>query len=251
MAKLKLMTWNVLYSEKADNILSLIREINPDIFCAQELTSDSGFNPGRDVAEEIAATLGAQYEFQGATDITDEASGNRFIMGDAIFSKFPVLERRHTYIQKEDPHIKNYKAENRLYIEVELDIGGKGLKVGTTHLSYAPRFDMTEKKLAEAQKLYETIKGNTAGYVLTGDMNAEPNSEVIKKLRGMLQDAGPDGKEKTWTTKPFSYMGFEADTLDWRLDYIFTTPDIKVVSSRIIKTDYSDHLPILAEIEIT
>jgi endonuclease/exonuclease/phosphatase family metal-dependent hydrolase len=34
------------------------------------------------------------------------------------------------------------------------------------------------------------------------------------------------------------------------LDYIFASKDIKVASSEIVNTDYSDHLPILVELEI-
>ena len=62
---------------------------------------------------------------------------------------------------------------------------------------------------------------------------------------------GPDYHEKTWTTKPFSYNGFSENSLNWRLDFVFGTKDIKVISSEIIKTDLSDHLPILIKIEIS
>ena len=55
--------------------------------------------------------------------------------------------------------------------------------------------------------------------------------------------------ENTWTTKPFSYNGFEATKLDYKLDYVFTSDDITVKDIRVIKTEYSDHLPILCEID--
>lgn len=65
-----------------------------------------------------------------------------------------------------------------------------------------------------------------------------------------LQHVGPDFAQSTWTTKPFSFMGFEENELKWRLDYIFASKQIKVLSSNIIPTEYSDHLPIFAECEL-
>jgi endonuclease/exonuclease/phosphatase (EEP) superfamily protein YafD len=57
--------------------------------------------------------------------------------------------------------------------------------------------------------------------------------------------------KNTWTTKPFDYGDFSEHGLNWLLDYVFAAADIKIVSSEIISTEYSDHLPILVTFEIT
>ena len=44
-------------------------------------------------------------------------------------------------------------------------------------------------------------------------------------------------------------MGFEEKELRWRLDYVFASKNIKVLSSQIIPTEWSDHLPVLVECE--
>lgn len=243
------MTWNVLYKEKADNILSFVKKIDPDILCCQELTLDSHFNPGRNIPAEIAKQMSADYEYCEALKTEDEKTHEYVTMGNAIFSKFPIVGRRHVFVQKVELPPESAELENRVYVETILDINGYSLKVATVHLSYVPHFTMTEKKLVEAEELYKATAENTKQFVLTGDMNALPGSDIINQLSAGLVNAGPDFEQKTWTTKPFSYAGFEANDLNWRLDYIFTTKDIKVLSSQIIKTDFSDHLPILAEIQ--
>jgi endonuclease/exonuclease/phosphatase family metal-dependent hydrolase len=73
----------------------------------------------------------------------------------------------------------------------------------------------------------------------------QPMSQISRQWR----DAGPAKDQNTWTTKPFSYGGFSANTRDWRIDYCFATPDIRVRSARIVETPYSDHLPILVDFE--
>jgi endonuclease/exonuclease/phosphatase family metal-dependent hydrolase len=248
MKTIKILQWNVWYEEKADRIVDLIKKTNADIVCAQELTSDAPANPRIDVPAAIAKACDYNYYFQPT--IIGGTKGESLTMGNAIFTKFPLVNKNSVYVQKKDPNHKSYETENRTYVEVDLDIGGRKLKVGTVHLSYSPAFAMTEKRLAEAGKLCEAVQNNHEKFILTGDMNAKPDSPIIKKLEEMFEHADPNTDRSTWTTKPFSYQGFEADSLDWRLDYIFATEDINIISNRIIETPYSDHLPVLAEIQI-
>ena len=93
----------------------------------------------------------------------------------------------------------------------------------------------------------ETKKRN---FVFTGDLNAPPGTPTIDKVSEHLANVGPDFTEKTWTTKPFSYDGFEEMKLNWRLDYIFATKDIETISTEVLKTAYSDHLPVQAKIKV-
>ena len=48
----------------------------------------------------------------------------------------------------------------------------------------------------------------------------------------------------------FDYKDFKETKLRWRLDYVFASKDIRVIRSKIIKTKFSDHLPILVEFEM-
>jgi endonuclease/exonuclease/phosphatase family metal-dependent hydrolase len=249
MNTIKLMQWNVWYHEKYQNIVDFIKRSDADIVCCQELTVNfKEANPGIDVPAEIAKACGYDYYFHPMTIYGN--SNESIQMGNGIFSKFPIIERDFSYVQKADPNIKSFETEDRTYIEVILDIDGKQLKVGTVHLSYSTAFAMTEKKLAEAEKLYEIVKGNHEKFIFAADLNAKPDSPIIKKLEELFIHADPNTDRPTWTTKPFSYEGFEANSRDWRLDYIFTTEDINVVENKILETNYSDHLPIITEIQI-
>jgi endonuclease/exonuclease/phosphatase family metal-dependent hydrolase len=249
MATIKVLQWNVWYHEKCENIVNFIKRSDADIVCCQELTVNfKEANPGIDVPAEIAKACNYNYHFNPQTIYG--TSGEQVQMGNGIFSKFPIKDKGFKYVQKADPNIKSYETEPRTYVEVTLDINGQELKVGTVHLSYSKEFGMNEKRLAEAEKLYEAVQDNHEKFILTGDMNALPDSPIIKKLEELFIHADPNIDRSTWTTKPFSYQGFEANSRDWRLDYIFATEDINVIENKIIDTSYSDHLPILTEIQI-
>lgn len=250
MQSIKVMTWNVWNEEKADNILTLIKKIDPDIACCQELTQDSIFNPGRNIPQEIAKLMNANFEYQHSMSDVNDNTGEFIDFGNAIFSKFPIKQKRHVYVEQPGPLNSKGRRTNRVYVELTLDINGRSLRVGTVHLTFVPHLITTAKKLDEAEELYKAIKQNSKNFILTGDMNSLPSSAIIKELSRRLKNAGPDFSEQTWTSKPAVYGDWHVNGLNWRLDYIFTSQDVNVLSSKIIKTDFSDHLPIVAEVKI-
>jgi endonuclease/exonuclease/phosphatase family metal-dependent hydrolase len=244
--KLSVLQWNVWFRENADNIVQFIQEQDADIVCLQELTQNSTTNPLRDIPAELAA-LGYHAVYKPALQ---QSGKENIVMGNGIFSKFPIVGQRQVFVQHEDPKSNNYAHENRIYIEAAIKADDTYFTVGTVHLSYITEFQINEQKRREVDTLISAIAQNAQRYIFTGDLNSLPDSYTVEGLRKTLKSAGPDYTQATWTTKPFSYEGFEANTLEWRLDYVFTTPDIAVLDSRIIKTEFSDHLPILTTIEI-
>ena len=104
------------------------------------------------------------------------------------------------------------------------------------------------------------IAGRQAPVVLTGDFNATPDSEPYKILTERLKDGFDTsliphyGPEVTFLGKggPFYVAGGKGGR---RIDYIFASRDVKVIRHGIIGSFRegrfpSDHLPVLAEIDI-
>jgi endonuclease/exonuclease/phosphatase family metal-dependent hydrolase len=242
--KISVLQWNVLYLEKADNILGLIRQLRPDVVCLQELTQNSLTNPNRDIPAEIAG-YGYGYRYEATSGQPD------LILGNGIFSKFPLLNHKSVYLTREDPANTDFPQYSRAYLEAELDAGQSKLTVATAHLSYSPEFKFYPAKQAEADQFLKLVESRAKGkYILTGDFNAMPDSELIKSMDKMLVSAGPGYDQPTWTTKPFELHGFKADQLKWRLDYVYVASDVKVISSKLVETEYSDHLPILTVVDV-
>ena len=243
---MKLLQWNIWYQEDIKNVVALLRDINPDIICLQELTiGHPEFNKGIDTPKFIAEELGFHFYFKEAHDDPEN------IFGSGIFSRYPIVKNSFSLIREPkgtyDTH-QHFSDQGRVYIECDIDIDGKLITVGTTHMSYTDGFSPDHEKDAEADNLVKILSTKKENYVFAGDLNALPDSYTISEVSKILKNAGPSFEESTWTTKPFNYNGFVADKLKWRLDYCFTTPDVKVDSARIVDTEYSDHLPILIEI---
>lgn len=244
MTKFTILQWNVWYLEDIKNIVSFLKENKADIICLQELTIDFDKQNNIHTPDYIAKELGYNVYYQ---DIA--FAGKTTKLANAIFSKHKLTDTRTTWINQERGS-GNYDDENRAYVEAKVSVYGKELTVGTAHMSYTHAFEPTSRKLQEVDVLITAIKDNTKNFVLTGDFNAPPDSEVINRLVKYVKNLGPSYDQKTWTTKPFSYNGFEVNSLDYRLDYAFGSEDIATRSARVLKTEFSDHLPILVEIDL-
>ncbi len=241
--KLSILQWNVWYKEDICNIAAFLKEHPADVICLQEMTiqdtSESGHAPNY-----IAKQLGYGYFYKAIPLGEDEPP---FVNG--VFSKYPIVHTNWQWVN-EAGGSGHYDDEYRAYVEVTIDVDGEQVTVATTHLFYSHGFVNTTRKEHEADRLVAILKTKSERFVLTGDLNAAPDSPTIQKVGSVLKNVGPDLSQKTWTTKPFAYDGFEENNLNWRLDYIFATPDVKTVSAEILKTDFSDHLPIWAEVEL-
>jgi len=247
---MKILQWNIWYKDDIDNILKTILEVKADIVCLQELTvNHPHYNQKIDTAKYIADGIQFDYFYKPA-QVRKLEVDKEMSYGNGIFSRYPITKQSFDYILKLDTPSdeEDYSTENRVYIEVELDTPSGKLSIGTTHMSYTDKFLSTPAKEAEADKLVSLIQSKKERFILTGDFNALPESYTVSSVLKHLVNSGPSLETKTWTTKPFSYKGFEADDLHWRLDYCFATPDIKIKSAQVLQTPFSDHLPILIEI---
>lgn len=246
--RIKILQWNILYYEDVNKIISVIKKANPDIVCLQEATKGSKWNRGINVAHKIASKFGFSFYFPLIQKFIKEYSTGW--LGNCILSKFPIQVQKNIILQNGIRNSKDFSKQTRGYIEIKVKHNDGELTVGAAHLSYSHRFIHTKERKKETSKLIKVLKTKKNRFIFMGDLNAMPNSYTIKQIRRYLTNCGPDFSQKTWTTKLFQHQNFKTSKLNWRLDYVFATKDIKVKSAKVIKTKVSDHLPILVEIEI-
>lgn len=245
--KLSYLQWNVWYLEDIHNIAKYLKENTADVIALQELTVNHPGQSENDTPKYIAEQLGYHY-CSGGEDFTED-NGERWF-GNAVFSKYPIVSSRQVWVN-EPIGTGGFDDEYRTYLEAVLDVDGAEVVIATTHMSYTHKFEVTDRKRQETDKLIVQLAEIADKKVIfSGDLNAIPGSYVVSEVGNLLQPADPDPGQKTWTTKPFSYQGFEETELNWRLDYVFASKSVEVLSSKIEQTVFSDHLPIRAEFKI-
>ncbi|MEO6536757.1 MAG: endonuclease/exonuclease/phosphatase family protein [Candidatus Paceibacterota bacterium] len=244
---MKFLQWNIWYKEDVHNVLSFVKESGADIVCLQELTvNHPDFNQEIDAPKIIAEGLGFEYFYTPA--VKSIVNGRKREFGNGIFTRYPIVGSRSIFIQ-DPPKSDNldYSKEGRAYVEVTLETSEGELTVGTTHMSYTDKFESTPAKEVETNRLLALLKEKKEKFLFSGDLNALPDSYTVNEISKVLKNCGPAVSKNTWTTKPFSYNQFDANTLDWRIDYCFATSDVYIKSANVINTNFSDHLPILVE----
>ncbi len=78
--------------------------------------------------------------------------------------------------------------------------------------------------------------------VLMGDFNLTPDSPYIAKIRTRMQDAAEYAPEDT--------KSFPSDAPRVKIDYIFVSGDIRILSSEVPPIVASDHRPHIADLDI-
>jgi endonuclease/exonuclease/phosphatase family metal-dependent hydrolase len=127
-----------------------------------------------------------------------------------------------------------------------------------TFIHFNTHFDhIGQTARVESAKLILRRISETAGkmpFVLTGDFNVVESNEAYKTIAGGMSDARyvsvnqHFGGDSTWT-------GFKQIEPGRKIDYIFVRTGMKVIEHGVLSDQWnglwaSDHLPVLAEIEI-
>jgi endonuclease/exonuclease/phosphatase family metal-dependent hydrolase len=243
--EITVLQWNVESSEQFENICSYLGSHRADVACLQELTIGLAAHGHRHGPRFIAKELGYQCCFVELPNIAPD--GSMVTLANAILVDGRIERSRSAVLSTPGDH-RGFEYQSRGYVEGEVDVRGLSFTIGTTHLGYSRAFEMSQRRKQEARQLMAEVSPGAGKFVLTGDFNAEPQSYVITQVSRVLRSAGPSYDLPTWTTKPFSYQDFTADELRWRLDYVFVSDDVEVLHSEILRSPFSDHLPILCRL---
>ena len=119
----------------------------------------------------------------------------------------------------------------------DLGLGPARLRVISTHLGLDP----VERNRHARDLLVEVDRYNGPS-VVGGDLNAHPHQYAAVLLAERLHDA--------WEPAIGTGHTYPAGSPEARIDYVFVTGQLTVRDTDVIETDASDHLPILAELEL-
>ncbi len=141
------------------------------------------------------------------------------------------------------------------YIDVVYSINGKPVRVLGAHLESGD----LGKREAEALELIDASRSVELPLIVAGDMNAV--TPEAKEDSEYLRDKFTDNtierfigsgvytidKELLRSTDESMYT-YSAEDPHRLIDFIFTTPDLKVTEYYVVRKNLSDHFPIVARI---
>lgn len=233
---LRVMTYNIHVGVGMDKKLDLqriadvINGQHPDLVGLQEVDRGVKRTEGKDEIAELAKLTSMNYAFAHNLDY----QGGQY--GVAILSRFPIREIDHRKYENKR------EAERRGMIRVEVDTGGKTINFVTTHLDYQHE----DGRVFETEQLLVFLAAQKAPLIVVGDFNDEPTGSAYKLMMAGFEDAWLRSGAKG------GGLSYPADQPVKRIDYILTRQSDRIRAKKawVVNTLASDHLPIVADLEI-
>lgn len=262
----RLMTWNIWWRFGPDwrarqpAILDTLREMNADIIGLQEVwgTEDT------DQAYEFAETLGMHSAFAHpslppAPTPPETADQVGAVVGLGLLSRWPMkmVNRRRL------PSM--YRPFEPVVIDAIIEHPAGPLRVINACIEWEPGFDADRNAQASRLARFATdiSEREPMPVVLMGDLNAAPESPVLRPLQCDLMDAwqaaGGDDNAVTLSSAHPSAPVEAAELIDRRIDHIFLRPAAPnaeiVVSNPRVAGDHprrncfpSDHWAVVCDV---
>lgn len=224
-------------------IAQVIREQDPDIVSLQEVDVHwSDRSNHRNQVALLSEELGMHSFYAPIYRIPHPDEGKPMReFGVAVLSRYPIkrsanheISRLSTQAQDPQPELKTGFAE------IEAVINGRKIRIFNTHLDYRADPSIRKKQVAEMLEVIGDEEGPT---LLMGDLNARPNASELQPLFEKFRDSWPEKEEMPGFTYP-------SKAPDRRIDYLLLSPDFEVRGVRVLSTDASDHLPIVADLAL-
>lgn len=237
----RVASYNIHHAVGVDGRLDLARiareieESGADVIGLQEVDRHwSERSDFRDQAAELARALQMHVVYGANLDREPLAPGQpRRQYGTAILSDAPILESRNTLL----PRTGN--NEQRGLLEALVNVRGVPVRVFNTHLQH----NSQQERLAQIAAVSDLIGVPDESVVLVGDLNARPESPEIDQITQDLVDAWVEAGVGDGYT-------ISAERPYARIDYVLHSGDVIARSAVVLATDGSDHLPVVADLEL-
>jgi endonuclease/exonuclease/phosphatase family metal-dependent hydrolase len=233
---LRVMTYNIHVGVGMDKKLDLqriadvINRERPDLVGIQEVDRGVKRTEGKDEIAELARLTRMDYAFGHNLDY----QGGQY--GVAILSRYLIQKIDHQKYQN------RVEAERRGMLRVEVEIESQTINFVTTHLDY----QTSDGRLFEAEQLLKLLNGVKDPLIVAGDFNDEPTGNTYKLMLAGYEDVWGSSRAKG------GGLSYPADNPVKRIDYIFyrRKSGIRAKKAWVVNTLASDHLPVMAELEI-
>lgn len=235
---LKVLCLNIWHGGKLrDPMLEFIKAQDADILLLQE------------VFEEVDLGLSYSHRYF-APEFLHIFKDRQYVDGNAIFSKYPITSSSvqfyfEPYGIGDETKRETYPFFPRTLQYAQIDVGGTTLNVYNTHGVWGEDGGDNERRLAVSEKILEAI-GDKQNVMLGGDFNVCENTKSMLRLEDRLINVF-----KNERVTSFNILQKPSGTYDKSVvDFIFVSKDFRVVSHASPNVNISDHLPMVAVLDI-
>jgi endonuclease/exonuclease/phosphatase family metal-dependent hydrolase len=254
MAKIKLLTYNIAFGSgrnsgnyvktffgwtfpnfKNKQIIKriglFIKKQKPDVVCLQEVNEGSLKSLHVKQGEELEKTIG----LKKVHAVKNMIFPLYLYLSNMTFANKKVCRTRELVLPS--------KIFNRSASLATLKTNNKKVTVINAHFSTVINDEVSRRmpvsRLAQIELLIDLINERENPIILCGDLNCDTSWKEYKLLKQQT------GLQETLTQKTFP-----AWNPKYQLDHVMATQEIKIMKTKVLKSDLSDHLPVVSELRI-
>jgi endonuclease/exonuclease/phosphatase family metal-dependent hydrolase len=237
--KVRVATYNIHHAAGPDDVLDIahtakvLSSMRADVIGLQEVDRHWGERSDfADQARELAERLDMYSAYGANLDLDPAEPGQeRRQYGTAILSRYPITSWTNTYLPKFGDH------EQRGLLVAHIKVRGVAMRFANTHLQHN---DNLERE-AQAAAIVDLLGSDPRRTLLTGDLNALPDTPEIATLTNVFADAWAEAGEGAGPTYP-------VESPVSRIDYVLGSRDLAFHHAEVVSADASDHLPLFVDL---
>jgi len=241
---IRVMTYNIHHGEGIDSVIDISRisemilDNEIDIAALQEVDKGVKRTNKIDIPELLAEQTGINYSFHKNINYQEGEYGN------CILSRFPIISDTNFH------YSMLREGEQRGLLQTIINFDGIQITIMNTHLDY--REDDSERNL-NVKQIFEKVENYPdVPIIIVGDFNDGPKSRTHLQMKKKFIDVWEYLSDESGFTYP-------TENPSKRIDYIYLmnledqSKKVRIIPTRIftLKSIASDHLPVIAEFEIS
>jgi len=232
-------------------ILDFLKSEDADILALQEVYD--GKDPALADKYRSMAVLGQLgYPYSDfASAYLDKRSEGLIPQGNAILSKFPIIDRGARFlVEPTQPNYveipENFPSLPRVLQSVRLDTPDGEINVFNMHGVW----DIDGDNDSEARRsMVDIIIKETSGksnVIVTGDTNAKSTNPAMQALEASLTNVFGTELPTTFNMRHKTDPGYGTAAVD----HLYVSPNIQILSKGCPDADVSDHRPLVATLQL-
>lgn len=251
--QLKLLQLNIEEGKRLEEIVAYVLKEDFDILLFQEVTGGKHNIRGIDSFSVLKEHLG----YSGVQGISWRLQGDPSIyFSNAVLykSSLPLNSSAVIYLkpyeETTEKTIHRYTEHSHCAVDAIFSLNGKKLHCISTHLAWGPTPVDEPYKLEQGKVLYEYVKSLTEPFVLSGDFNVTPDSQIVQWMNELGRNHVVE-HGITNTLNPNIHRVKHLFPKGLAVDFLYTEKSLQVTDFHIVDSpDLSDHFGLSATIEI-
>lgn len=241
---LKVVTFNVwIYNEQLSNVEAWMEMVEPDIVLLQEITS--GLASGD-------SSINSRFPYHASQ------VGSIDNFGSLLLTKYPILSEESLTI-----------LENHSLTRYTIDVNGRIIALynihmpqplGKNHVPLSSDDTIVQNIISydsggrneQIRRLIRRVETEKYPFIIGGDFNMSDQAVIYGELSAVMADSfrqGGTGSGRTWPILVLDHISPLIPPL-LRVDYIWHSEALRTVEAFLGPELGSDHLPLVAELEL-